>query len=108
VTKTHRTRPVLLSVDNPNTWERDAVDGGSSSMEIVLDWLTTGSNYQRWRGNLEEGKTKKSLCAKIIEIMKNNGINHRDAKGKFIKPKEILITAYSNLIIPPRHNPKDK
>ncbi|PLW51958.1 hypothetical protein PCASD_00787 [Puccinia coronata f. sp. avenae] len=62
-------------------WDQDGVNGGSSSVEIVLEWLTTGSNYQQWRGDLEEGKTKKSLCADIIELMKENGIYHRDAKG---------------------------
>ncbi|KNZ62289.1 uncharacterized protein VP01_128g1 [Puccinia sorghi] len=59
-------------------WDRDSVDGGSSSMEIVLNWL---SNYQRWRGDLEEGKTKKLLCSEIIEVMKENRIHHQDLKG---------------------------
>ncbi|KNZ44530.1 hypothetical protein VP01_9070g1, partial [Puccinia sorghi] len=62
--------------------DRDGIDGGSSSIEIILDWLTTGSNYPRWRGNLEEGKTKKSLCAEMIQRMKQNGIIHRDTKVK--------------------------
>ncbi|PLW37163.1 hypothetical protein PCASD_11120 [Puccinia coronata f. sp. avenae] len=62
-------------------WDRNGVDGGSSSVEIVLEWLTTGSNYPQWRGDLEEGKTKKSLCSEIIELMQANGIYHRDAKG---------------------------
>ncbi|KNZ64256.1 hypothetical protein VP01_104g4 [Puccinia sorghi] len=30
---------------------RLSVDGGSSSMVIVLNWPTSGSNYQRWRGS---------------------------------------------------------
>ncbi|KNZ58783.1 hypothetical protein VP01_1862g2 [Puccinia sorghi] len=63
--------------------DRDGIDGGSSSIEIILDWLTTGSNYPRWRGNLEEGKTKKSLCAKMTQRMKQNGITHRDSKVVF-------------------------
>ncbi|KNZ56296.1 uncharacterized protein VP01_243g6 [Puccinia sorghi] len=33
------------------------------------DSLTYNPNYQRWRGGLEEGKTKKSLCSKIIEVI---------------------------------------
>jgi hypothetical protein len=41
-------------------WDRDGVDGGSSSVKIVLEWLTTGSNYPQWRDDLEEGKTKKN------------------------------------------------
>ncbi|KNZ50052.1 hypothetical protein VP01_4625g1, partial [Puccinia sorghi] len=67
-------------------WDCNGIDGGSSSMEIVLEWLTTGTNYQRWRGDLEEGKTKKSSCSKIIQMMNDNGINHRDAKGMYTSP----------------------
>ncbi|KNZ44824.1 uncharacterized protein VP01_878g5 [Puccinia sorghi] len=26
-------------------WDHNGIDGGSSSMEIVLKWLTTGTNY---------------------------------------------------------------
>ncbi|KNZ61825.1 uncharacterized protein VP01_1351g4 [Puccinia sorghi] len=62
-------------------WDRNGIDGGSTSMEIFLNWLTTGTNYQCWRGDLEEGKTKKSLCLEIIQMMNDNGITHRDARG---------------------------
>ncbi|PLW38247.1 hypothetical protein PCASD_19197 [Puccinia coronata f. sp. avenae] len=62
-------------------WDFDGVDGGSSSVEIVLEWLTTASNYSQWRGDLEEGKNEKSLSSEIIELMKENGIYQRDAKG---------------------------
>ncbi|OAV86381.1 hypothetical protein PTTG_29940 [Puccinia triticina 1-1 BBBD Race 1] len=58
-------------------WDRDGVDGGNSSMDIVLEWLSSDSNYQRWRGDLEEGKTKKSLCSEILQIMIASGITHR-------------------------------
>ncbi|OAV91541.1 hypothetical protein PTTG_27943 [Puccinia triticina 1-1 BBBD Race 1] len=58
-------------------WDRDGVDGGNSSMDIVLEWLSSDSNYQQWRGDLEEGKTKKSLCSEILQIMIVSGITHR-------------------------------
>ncbi|KAI7952165.1 hypothetical protein MJO28_007849 [Puccinia striiformis f. sp. tritici] len=39
-------------------WDRDGVNGGSTSIEIVLEWLISGKNYVRWRGDTDEGKSK--------------------------------------------------
>ncbi|PLW34390.1 hypothetical protein PCASD_14320 [Puccinia coronata f. sp. avenae] len=79
------TTPVTNPTKQPKKkaipWERDGVDGGDSSMTILLNWITSDSNYQRWRGDTEHGKTKKSLCSEILEILKENGIHHRDTKG---------------------------
>ncbi|KNZ47588.1 uncharacterized protein VP01_629g3 [Puccinia sorghi] len=44
------------------------VNSGSSSMEMVLNWLTSGSNYQRWRGILK----KEKLTGFIIEMQKTS------------------------------------
>ncbi|KNZ47944.1 hypothetical protein VP01_6024g2, partial [Puccinia sorghi] len=33
-----------------------------------------------------EGKTKKSLCSEIIQMINDNGINHCDSKGMFTSP----------------------
>ena len=63
-------------------WEKDGVDGGKSSMSILLNWLTTSNNYQRWRGDKAHGTTKKSICSEIIQLMVAQGINHRDVKGQ--------------------------
>ena len=65
----------------PISWERDGVDGGDSSITIILDWLGTGNNYLRWRGDVEGGITKTRLCSEILQIMQEHGITHRDSKG---------------------------
>ena len=58
------------------SWTNDGVDGGQSSLDVVLDWLTTASNYAKWRGD-GSGVTKKALCGEIIGKMKSVGILHR-------------------------------
>ncbi|KAH9473612.1 hypothetical protein Pst134EA_000693 [Puccinia striiformis f. sp. tritici] len=62
-------------------WDRDGVNGGSSSIELVIQWLITGNNYERWRGDTEEGKSKAQFLSEINQIMIKKGILHRDAKG---------------------------
>ncbi|KNZ58910.1 uncharacterized protein VP01_1835g2 [Puccinia sorghi] len=56
-------------------------DGGRSSIKVVLDWISEGTNYLRWRGDVENGKTKKSLCSEVLQLMIYNGINHCDVRG---------------------------
>ncbi|WAR51833.1 hypothetical protein PtB15_1B269 [Puccinia triticina] len=47
----------------PIPWDRDGVDGGKSSIEIVFEWLSTGNNYERWQGDKEKG-----VCQKIADL----------------------------------------
>ena len=49
------------------SWVKDGVDGGPSSLDVLVDWLTTGSNYARFRGDGVEGSTKTTLINEIIE-----------------------------------------
>ncbi|WAR59902.1 hypothetical protein PtB15_11B543 [Puccinia triticina] len=62
-------------------WDCDGVNGGESSIEIVLEWLATGTNYKRWRGDGERGRTKTRLCSEIVQLMNLRGITHCDTKG---------------------------
>lgn len=82
-------------------WEKDGVNGGNSSMKVLLDWLTRGNNYirnlaaffdilqlmvlfsmpnfiiyYRWRGDAG-GVTKESLCVTILNEMRDQGIMWR-------------------------------
>ncbi|PLW38736.1 hypothetical protein PCASD_11542 [Puccinia coronata f. sp. avenae] len=79
-THTHR-QSKQTGKKKPIPWDRDGVNGGDSSMDILLNWITLDNNYLRWQGNTEHRKTKKSLCSEILEILKDNGIFHRDIKG---------------------------
>jgi hypothetical protein len=66
------------------SWAKDDVDGGPSSMDILVDWLSTGTNYARWRGKGAMGASKKSLCAEIQRKMAANGLDRlpKDIQSK--------------------------
>src|SRR3954469_23432856 len=67
--KTHKTRKA------PKRWEDDGGEMRPSSIDILINWLTTGVNYARWKGN-SEGTTKEALCGEIVGLMKAAGITH--------------------------------
>lgn len=46
-------------------------------MDIILEWITSGTNYARWKGDAD-GVTKQTLCSEIIIRMKAAGIQHRN------------------------------
>ncbi|KAA1098689.1 hypothetical protein PGTUg99_007083 [Puccinia graminis f. sp. tritici] len=60
-------------------WSTDGVDGGPSSITILLKWLATNRNYERWLGR--GGESKRELSAEILTEMRRNGIHHWDYHG---------------------------
>ncbi|ETP01272.1 hypothetical protein F441_21460 [Phytophthora nicotianae CJ01A1] len=44
----------------PVSWQKDGVDGGPSSVDVILKWITTEGNLQRWCGDTVGGNTKKA------------------------------------------------
>ncbi|KNZ62820.1 hypothetical protein VP01_121g2 [Puccinia sorghi] len=59
----------------------DGVDDSDSSIMVILNWLITATNYQHWSGNTQHGKTKRSLCSKVLDLLKENGVHHHNIKG---------------------------
>ncbi|KAA1122116.1 hypothetical protein PGTUg99_028563 [Puccinia graminis f. sp. tritici] len=55
-------------------WETDGINGGPPSMRILLDWLSSQDNWQRWVGF---GVTRRILAEEILQVMRSHGINHR-------------------------------
>lgn len=54
------------------------MDGGHSSMGIIVEWLRKPENYGKWKGGDENnGENKETLCSQIRDILIENGINHR-------------------------------
>ncbi|KAL0078446.1 hypothetical protein J3Q64DRAFT_1766403 [Phycomyces blakesleeanus] len=58
-------------------WNKDSVNGGPTSIEILVTWLCKEGNYGRWRGGEAQGISKESLCSEIKAKMTENGITHR-------------------------------
>ncbi|KAG1687984.1 hypothetical protein DVH05_004503 [Phytophthora capsici] len=59
----------------PLKWESDGVDGGSSSMELLLEWLAIPRNVERWL-NSKKGMngSRAELISEIAIIFQSHGI----------------------------------
>ena len=45
-------------------------------MDVLLEWIITIPNYERWRGN-GSGETKETLCGEVVGKLLEVGIFHR-------------------------------
>ncbi|KAG7380858.1 hypothetical protein PHYPSEUDO_006719 [Phytophthora pseudosyringae] len=58
----------------PIFWDRYSVNEGKSSLQVVLDWLSTETNYNKWRGSdRNNGNTKEALLKEILPELKAEG-----------------------------------
>lgn len=62
------------------SWLKDGVNGGPSSMDILIRWLSNQENYTRWKGEDYDRIPKKLLLEDILDEMRKVGIYHRVAK----------------------------
>ncbi|KAG6970869.1 hypothetical protein JG687_00002389 [Phytophthora cactorum] len=61
-------------------WDEDAVDGGPSSMELLLVWLRRDNNAARWRQAIER-RMQATIARKVHEFFVDHGITHRTVSG---------------------------
>ncbi|KAG1706284.1 hypothetical protein DVH05_001432 [Phytophthora capsici] len=97
----------------PIFWDSDGVDGGKSSLRVVLEWMTNPANYNKWRGSdRTSGKMKEALLAEIVAQLKAVGIEHRDSPGvrekintsDFIRINAVTTRLASNYSVQQRGN----
>jgi hypothetical protein len=51
-------------------WTSDGPDDDTCSMNVLLEWLTTGNNYTRWRGgDATNGITKLVMANEIVHLI---------------------------------------
>lgn len=74
------TRTVIRPPVNGVEQEPEQVTG-RSSMQIVLDWITEPGNYSKYKGGSSNGKSKIYYHGLIVEIMKKEGIFHRQVQN---------------------------
>ncbi|KAI9619001.1 hypothetical protein KEM48_006471 [Puccinia striiformis f. sp. tritici PST-130] len=75
-------------------WDRDGVNGGPSSIWVVLNWLSIPDNYVRWQGGFPE-QSRASLCEEILEILHSIGIEHRCRSGTFSRSARYLESSFN-------------
>lgn len=79
-------------------WQNDGPSAEVNSMAIIIDWLTMGNNYTRWRGgDKQNGATKSTMANEIARIIQEKGINVRrtgkDVPNKFNRLEQQFWTA---------------
>ncbi|RLN38466.1 hypothetical protein BBJ28_00012234 [Nothophytophthora sp. Chile5] len=56
-------------------WHNDGPTPSISSLSCIIDWMTTGDNYSRFRGGLgQHGETKTTIAGEILRFIKEGGV----------------------------------
>ncbi len=58
-------------------WEKDGKEGPNDpncSLNILLNWLTTEGNFDRFRGN-NKGEKKLKICNKVVALLQEKGVH---------------------------------
>ncbi|GMF31027.1 unnamed protein product [Phytophthora fragariaefolia] len=80
-------------------WKKDKVmPDGLSSDQVVVAWLTTPGNAQRWR----RGGNGREVTMEVMQALVENGITHRresDVLTRFHTMKEMYIRATAHLTL---------
>ncbi|KAL0074657.1 hypothetical protein J3Q64DRAFT_1841871 [Phycomyces blakesleeanus] len=73
-------------------WNKDGVNGGPSSITILVLWLSEEANYRHWKGSNAGGITKETLCSEIKERFAEHGIYHCKNVGIQLKIQSLHKT----------------
>lgn len=69
----------------PIPWNDDNQDG-ESSVQLLVGWLVSGTNYERWQG---DACTHNAMCDEIVNLFKVHGIVHRTVAGIKMKIRRL-------------------
>ncbi|ETI53128.1 hypothetical protein F442_03864 [Phytophthora nicotianae P10297] len=70
-------------------WDKESVDEGKSSLDVLMAGMTVETHYNRWRGaDRTSGNTKESIVKEITAALETANISHRtpgQVRGKVSK-----------------------
>ncbi|GLD98579.1 hypothetical protein PINS_up007296 [Pythium insidiosum] len=76
VLKAAREMPTDNTIKKPVMWHNDGHSPSVSSLSCLIDWLTTGDNYSRFRGGPgQTGETKTGIAHEIARFIEDSGIS---------------------------------
>jgi hypothetical protein len=89
-------------------WDSDGVNGGKTSMDVLLTWLMEEGNYSRYKGgDGQKGEKKDTILSQIVALLHAEGLTHRDKgtvgakitaiEGQFRKAMEWLANTGQGL-----------
>ncbi|EFP89924.2 uncharacterized protein PGTG_16212 [Puccinia graminis f. sp. tritici CRL 75-36-700-3] len=69
-------------------WDRDAVDGGLTSIQILLIWVTAEGNYAQWVATMMDGEERENVCLEIQAFLRIQG--HIEREPRAPTPAKVL------------------
>ncbi|KAA1095753.1 hypothetical protein PGTUg99_028289 [Puccinia graminis f. sp. tritici] len=62
-------------------WDHNTADGGLTSIQILLIWVTAEGNYARWVATMMDGEERENVCLEIQAFLRIQGHIKREPRG---------------------------
>jgi hypothetical protein len=72
-------------------WTSDSPEDDTCSMNVLLEWFTTGNNYTRWHGGYATNGTAKLVMANEIVRLIQQACITTESKAKHVTYNQTLI-----------------
>ncbi len=79
------------------SWTNDGPNNNMHSLQVLLDWLTSHGNYNRFTGGAgQQGETKQSIAVEIQNKMREAGIVVNRTSDSIIHKIKELVSSYKD------------
>lgn len=80
-------------------WHNDGPSNDVSSLSCLLDWMTTGDNYSRYRdGNSQNGETKSAIVGEIVRMISKCGVKPARTSKDGVNKISTIEQSYRNAV----------